>query len=155
MVEIGGEVAVGGHNPDGAPWHIGVNKPVDDSLSINQDLQAVLRISSGGIATSGNYRNFYYRNGVKYAHTIDPRTALPARHSLLSATVIAPDCMTADALATAFMVMGLDSAHAMADTLNEVDAYFIYADSAGYMRTAATTGMTKFLTEQKRNRTNN
>ena len=89
MVDIGGEVVVHGNNPQNTPWRIGINKPIDDSLAINQELQTVLQISNAGIATSGNYRNFYYKDGKKYAHTIDPRTGYPVQHSILSATVIA------------------------------------------------------------------
>ncbi len=89
MVDIGGEVVVQGKNRQNAPWRIGINKPVDDSLAVNQELQTILEISNVGIATSGNYRNFYYKDGKKYAHTIDPRTGYPVQHSILSATVIA------------------------------------------------------------------
>ena len=110
MVDIGGEVVVSGRNPQDTLWRIGINKPVDDSLSLNQELQTVLNVSGVGIATSGNYRNFYYHEGKKYAHTIDPKTGYPALHHLLSATVIARDCMSADAYATACMVMGLEKA---------------------------------------------
>ena len=127
MVEIGGEVVVKGHNRHGNPWGIGINKPIDDSLSANQELQTVLRLQNCAIATSGNYRNFYYKDGVKYAHTIDPRTGYPVQHSLLSATVIADNCMRADALATAFMVMGVDSAMAYCERHPEIDGYFIVA----------------------------
>lgn len=95
-------------------WRIGINKPIDDSLSVNQELQTILEISNVGMATSGNYRNFYYKGGKKYSHTIDPRTGYPVQHSILSSTVIARDCTTADAYATAFMVMGLDNAKAFA-----------------------------------------
>ena len=73
-------------------WRIGVNKPIDDSLSVNQELQTVLEITNAGMATSGNYRNFYYKDGKKYAHTIDPRTGYPVQHNILSSTVIAKDC---------------------------------------------------------------
>ena len=133
MVEIGGEVVVKGHNKNGNPWGIGITKPVDDSLSVNQDLQTVLRLTDCAIATSGNYRNFYYKDGVKYAHTIDPRTGYPVQHSLLSATVIADNCMRADALATAFMVLGVDSAMAYCQRHPEIDGYFIIsADSGRY-----------------------
>lgn len=82
MIEIGGEVVVKGDNPKMAPWRIGINKPVDDSLSVNQDLQTVLQISNVAMATSGNYRNFYYKDGKKYAHTIDPGTGYPVLHNL-------------------------------------------------------------------------
>lgn len=133
MVEIGGEVVISGHNRHGNPWGIGINKPIDDSLATSQELQTVLRLTDCAIATSGNYRNYYYKDGLKYAHTIDPRTGYPVQHSLLSATVIAHDCMTADALATAFMVMGVDSAMAYCNRHPEIDGYFIVAaDSGGY-----------------------
>lgn len=131
MVEIGGEVVVKGHNQKGNPWGIGITKPTDDSLSVNQELQTVLRISDCAIATSGNYRNFYYKDGIKYAHTIDPRTGYPVQHSLLSATVIADNCMRADALATAFMVLGVDSAMAYCERHPEVEGYFIVASDSG------------------------
>ena len=131
MVEIGGEVIVKGHNKNGNPWGIGITKPMDDSLSVNQELQTVLRLTDCAIATSGNYRNFYYKDGVKYAHTIDPRTGYPVQHSLLSATVIADNCMRADALATAFMVLGADSAMAYCERHPEVKGYFIIAADSG------------------------
>ena len=101
MVDIGGEVVVHGQNPQNGPWRIGLNKPIDDSLAVNQELQAVLQVTDLGMATSGNYRNYYYKDGKKYAHTIDPRTGYPVQHSIWSATVIAKDCMSADAYATA------------------------------------------------------
>ena len=107
MVDIGGEVVVKGSNPQQRPWRIGINKPIDDSLATNQELQTIVELHEGAIATSGNYRNYYHRNGKKYAHTIDPRTGYPVQHAILSSTVLAPDCMSADAYATAFMVMGL------------------------------------------------
>ena len=147
MVDIGGEVVVCGQNPHQQPWRIGINKPVDDSLAVNQELQTVLQLSKGGIATSGNYRNFYYKDGKKYAHTIDPRTGYPVQHSLLSATVIARDCMSADAYATAFMVMGLEEAEAFANTHPDLDAYFIYSDDNGKLQTYATKGMEKYLAQ--------
>lgn len=141
MVEIGGEIVVKGKNRSDEKWRIGINKPIDDSLATNRELQAVLQISDRGMATSGNYRNFYYKDGKKYAHTIDPRTGYPVQHSILSATVVAGDCATADAYATAFMVMGLDSAQMVCARHPELDAYFIYADENGQTRTCLTEGM--------------
>ena len=131
MVEIGGEVVVKGHNKNGNPWGIGITRPTDDSLSVNQELQTILRLTDCAIATSGNYRNFYYKDGIKYAHTIDPRTGYPVQHSLLSATVIADNCMRADALATAFMVLGADSAMAYCERHPEIKGYFIVAADSG------------------------
>ena len=147
MVDIGGEVVVHGSNPQNTPWKIGINKPIDDSLAINQELQTVLKISNVGIATSGNYRNFYYKDGKKYAHTIDPRTGDPVQHSILSATVIARDCMSADAYATAFMVMGLEEAERFANAHPDIDAYFIYSDNDGKFKTFSTKGMKKYFKE--------
>ncbi len=131
MVDIGGEVVVKGHNPQQRPWRIGINKPVDDSLATNQELQAIVELTEGAIATSGNYRNYYHRNGKKYAHTIDPRTGYPVQHAILSSTVLAPDCMSADAYATAFMVMGLEEAEAFVEAHPELAAYFIYSQPDG------------------------
>lgn len=131
MVEIGGEVVVHGRSPRGKDWHIGVNKPVEDSLSVDGELQTVLHLTDIAMATSGNYRNFYYHGGRKYAHTIDPRTGYPVQHELLSATVLASDCATADAYATSFMVLGLDSAKSVLARHPEMQAYLIYTDKAG------------------------
>lgn len=147
MVDIGGEVDVAGVNHSGGAWRIGISKPDDDPESLNQDLQTILEITDRGIATSGNYRNFYYKDGMKYAHTIDPKTGRPVQHSILSSTVIAKDCMTADAFATSFMVMGLERAKALVDSHPELDAYFIYSDETGNYQTYMTQGMKKYVTE--------
>lgn len=145
MVDIGGEVVVKGKNPRMNTWQIGINKPIDDSLSVNQELQTILAISNVGMATSGNYRNFYYKGGKKYAHTIDPRTGYPVQHSILSSTVIAQDCATADAYATAFMVMGLDSAKTFCEAHPELDAYFICSGEEDRFETYLTEGMKKYI----------
>jgi thiamine biosynthesis lipoprotein len=131
MVEIGGEVVTSGVNPQRLPWRIGVTKPTDDSLSIKGEIQSVLNVTDLAMATSGNYRNFYYKGGKKYAHTIDPKTGYPVQHSLLSATVLAKDCATADAYATSFMVLGIDGAKKVLERHPELMAYFIYADEKG------------------------
>ena len=131
MVEIGGEVVTSGVNPDRMPWRIGVTKPTDDSLSINNELQTVINVTDKAMATSGNYRNFYYKGGRKYAHTIDPKTGYPVQHSILSATVITDDCATADAYATSFMVLGMEKAKKVLERHPEMMAYFIYSDDKG------------------------
>ncbi len=131
MVEIGGEVVTSGVNPDRLPWRIGVTKPTDDSLSINNELQTVINVTDKAMATSGNYRNFYYKGGRKYAHTIDPKTGYPVQHSILSATVITDDCATADAYATSFMVLGMEKAKKVLKRHPEMMAYFIYSDDKG------------------------
>ena len=125
MGEIGGEVALNGVNPKGSRWSIGINKPTDDSTQVNSELQDILYMSEGGVATSGNYRNFYYKDGKKYAHTIDPHTGYPIQQDILSSTVIARDCMTADAYATAFMVLGKEKAMEVLAKDTTLMAYFI------------------------------
>ncbi|MFA6830695.1 MAG: FAD:protein FMN transferase [Bacteroidaceae bacterium] len=135
MIDIGGELTLKGHGPSSKDWRIGINKPVDDSLSINnEELSMIVAISNVGIATSGNYRNFYYKEGKKYAHTIDPRTGYPIQHSLLSSTVIAKDCLTADATATAFMVMGLEDSKRYLENHPDVKACLIYTDENGLLK---------------------
>ena len=131
MVEIGGEIVTSGVNPKRVPWKIGVTKPTDDTLSVSSELQTVLNVTDKAMATSGNYRNYYYKGGKKYAHTINPKTGYPVQHSLLSATVLARDCATADAYATSFMVMGLDAAKRVLERHPEMMAYLIYSDDQG------------------------
>lgn len=131
MVEIGGEIVVNGNSEKLQPWRIGINKPTDDSLNTIQAIQDVVSVSNIAMATSGNYRNFYYKNGKKYAHTIDPKTGYPVQHNILSATVFADDCATADAYATSFMVLGLDGAKKILEKHPELCAYLIYSDQKG------------------------
>ena len=131
MVEIGGEIVTSGVNPQRLPWKIGVIKPTDDTLSVKSEILSVLNVTDLAMATSGNYRNFYYKGGKKYAHTIDPKTGYPVQHSLLSATVLAKDCATADAYATSFMVLGIDGAKKILERHPELMVYFIYADANG------------------------
>lgn len=145
MIDIGGELVMKGENAQINTWRIGINKPIDDSLAVNQELQTILEISNAGMATSGNYRNFYYKDGKKYAHTIDPRTGYPVQHNILSSTVVAKDCATADAYATSFMVLGLDSAKAVCNAHPELDAYFIYSKDNGETGVYFTEGMKKYL----------
>lgn len=131
MVEIGGEIVVNGNSEKLQPWRIGINKPTDDSLNTSQAIQDVVSVSNIAMATSGNYRNFYYKNGKKYAHTIDPKTGYPVQHNILSATVFADDCASADAYATSFMVLGLDGAKKILEKHPELCAYLIYSDQKG------------------------
>lgn len=134
MVEIGGEIVVNGNSEKQVPWRVGINKPTDDSLNTSQELQDVINVTDIAMATSGNYRNFYYKNGKKYAHTIDPKTGYPVQHNILSATVLAKNCATADAYATSFMVMGLDGAKKVLEKHPELDAYLIYSEEKGNNR---------------------
>jgi len=131
MVEIGGEVVAKGKNEKGSIWTIGISKPDDLAFFISTDLQAKVHLPGNALATSGNYRNYYIDEGRKYAHTIDPQTGYPVQHSLLSATVLAGNCMDADALATSFMVMGIDKSIELSRKLTDVEVYFIYSGDNG------------------------
>ncbi len=131
MVEIGGEIVTCGVNPSRVPWKVGVIKPTDDSLNVSHEVQTVLNVTDIAMATSGNYRRFYYKDGKKFAHTIDPASGYPVQHNILSATVLAKTCATADAYATSFMVLGLDGARKVLERHPELMAYFIYDDGQG------------------------
>ena len=132
MIEIGGEIVTQGVNPSKHPWRIGVTKPTEDTLNIGgRELQTTLKVNNVAMATSGNYRNFYYKDGKRYAHTIDPHTGYPVQHNILSATVFAKSCMVADAFATSFMVMGLDGAKEILKKHPELMAYLIFDNGRG------------------------
>ncbi len=145
LVDIGGEVVAQGISPRGNEWMIGINLPKEEAQT--DDVQTVVPLKNQAIATSGNYRNFYEVDGVKYSHTINPKTGFPERNTLLSASVFAADCTTADAYATAFMVMGKEKALAMASQDAALEAYFIYSDEEGNMQVAYTDGL-KHIFEQ-------
>ncbi|MDR1380279.1 MAG: FAD:protein FMN transferase [Tannerella sp.] len=149
MVEIGGEVAVKGRNPNGNCWQIGINKPEDDRTGLHNEIERIVTLcSKSGLATSGNYRNYYLKDGKKYAHTIDPRTGYPSEQDLLSATIIAPDCMTADAYATTFMAMGVEAATRMAAGIPEIEYCLICPDSlTGGYKVKLSEGMNAMLTD--------
>lgn len=129
MVEIGGEIVLSGKNRMGEDWHIMVDAPIESNTEILHEKMAVIAVTDCGIATSGNYRNYRDTGNGKVWHTIDPRTCCPAEGKTISATVIAQDAMTADALATSCMVMNPDSAIAMIDSLEGVCALLVVRSS--------------------------
>ncbi len=139
LVEIGGELRCKGVNKKGVDWTVGIDKPIENLME--RELQVVLNLTNSAMATSGNYRQFYVEDGVKYSHTIDPRSGYPVRHSLLSATVIASDCMTADAYATAFMVLGLEKTKQLVEEDPNLEAYLIYSDENDEIATWVSVGM--------------
>jgi FAD:protein FMN transferase len=130
LVEVGGELKAKG-TKGGKPWKIGIDKPSDDNMVPGTELQAIISLSGKALATSGNYRKFYIENGVKYSHTIDPKTGYPAKNRLLSATIIAADCATADGIATACMVMGVDKAISFIQNKSDIEGYLVYSDDNG------------------------
>ncbi len=149
MIEIGGEVIAKGVNSDTVPWKIGIDKPIDNNMVPGQNLQAIVQLKDKALATSGNYRKFYEKDGIKYAHSINPKTGYPAISRLLSATVMANDCMTADAYATAFMVMGLEKSVMFLADQDYVDALLIYSDEMGNFKVYTTPGMKDNLLEME------
>lgn len=138
LVEIGGEVTTKGKNPEGDLWRIGIDKPVDSSNMEQRQLQAVVNLKNRAIATSGNYRQFYVEDGVRYSHTINPKTGYPVGHKLLSVSVFAEDCVFADALATSFMVMGREKSKRLLEKHEDIGAYFIYSDDQGNYKVECT-----------------
>lgn len=145
LVEIGGEVRTMGHNPEGLKWRVGIDRPIEGLQIPGVELQAIVELTDLSLATSGNYRKFYEEDGMKYSHTIDPVTGYPVQHGLLSATVLAGDCMRADAYATAFMVMGFEKSREFLLNRSDLDAYLIYNDENGEYIVWYTDGMKKIL----------
>lgn len=144
MVEIGGEVVCRGVNENGKPWRIGINTPKDDPEGVNHETQCVVA-GNLNLATSGSYRQFNIdENGIRRSHTVDPRTGYPVSNNLLSATIIAPDCMTADALATACMVMGLEASIDAIEQLPETECFLIY-DLDGEHLVRQSSGFEKYI----------
>jgi len=147
LVDVGGEVLGKGKKPDGSSWNVGVEKPAANADD-PQALKAVVKLKDMALSTSGNYRKYYEENGVRYAHTIDPKTGYPVQHSLLNASVLAPDCMTADGYATAFMVMGLERSKAFLMQHPELQVYFIISGSKGEMLIYISPGFKQIVEEQ-------
>jgi thiamine biosynthesis lipoprotein len=128
LVEVGGETVLKGKNILGKEWRMGIDKPFDGNMIPGQSLQAIVNITDKSLATSGDYRRYYIEDGKKYSHTIDPETGYSARQNVLSVTVVAHDCMTADALATAFMVMGLEKTKRFLEQHPDIEALILYSD---------------------------
>ena len=150
MVEIGGEVRANGTGTDGKGWKIGIDKPIEDNNKENQslkrELQAIVTLNNKSLVTSGNYRKFYIREGKKYPHIINPKTGYPVSHTLLSATVLAGDAITADGLGTACMVLGKDKALALIEKLENTEVFLIYDDN-GTIKTVMSKGFEEFIEE--------
>lgn len=147
LVEIGGEVRVKGKNKKNQYWQIGIDKPEEGNLLPGANLQTIIALKNRSLATSGNYRKYYEKNGVKFVHTINPASGYPVVSNLLSATVVAGDCATADAYATALMVFGVERAIAFLNENSFLDAYLVYADAEGKFRVYVTPGLQRFIVE--------
>lgn len=143
LVEIGGELVGKGINERGELWKVGINQP--DVKEFSNNIFTVIALDNKAMATSGNYRNFYERDSVKYSHTISPFTGKPVQHGLLSATVLAEDCMTADAYATAMMVMGTEKSIALLEKEKGLEAFLIYNDETGGFKTFVSESLKPFV----------
>lgn len=143
LIEIGGELVAKGTNDKGEIWKVGINKP--EELGRADQLVSIIALDNKALATSGNYRNYYEADGMKISHTIDPSTGRPVRHGLLSATVIAKDCMTADAYATAMMVMGTEKSIALQKNMEDLEIFLIFNNEDGELDFYASEGIKPYL----------
>lgn len=146
LIDVGGEVLGKGEKPDRTQWMVGIEKPSENQDS-ERKLKATIYLKNKAIATSGNYRKFYELNGVRYSHTIDPKTGYPVNHSLLSATVMADSAAIADAFATAFMVMGVEKTQQFLSKYSGIEVYLIYSGENGEIKTWKSPEMNKMLKE--------
>lgn len=148
IVEIGGEVFAKGKKINGDDWKVGIEKPIEN-LNSENPLKAIVKLENRAVATSGNYRKFIVEDGKKYAHHIDPKTGYPTKNNLLSVSVFAGDCASADAYATGLLVLGLDKAIKFLANHKELQAYLIYSDEKGNYKIFETSGIKKFVSEAK------
>ena len=148
LVEIGGEVRAVGVNASGKPWRIGINTPLEGAHSA--DFERIVALENLSLATSGNYRNFYEIDGVKHSHTINPKTGYPEHNTLLSASVFAKDCRTADAWATAMMVVGLERAQELTAQIPEIESLLIFGAEDGSLQVWESDGLSSLLSDQKK-----
>jgi FAD:protein FMN transferase len=143
LVEVGGELKAKGLNMNDTLWRIGIDRPLPDLKE--REIEAIVNLENKALATSGNYRKFYEKDGLKYSHTINPKTGYPVNHNLLSATVVTDNCGVADAYATVFMVVGLDEAKKILTQNKTLEALLIYSDENGELQTFTTDGLKDFI----------
>jgi thiamine biosynthesis lipoprotein len=150
MVEIGGELKTKGLK-NGIKWRVGVDKPVEGNMTPGENLQTILLVTDKAIATSGNYRQFYIKDGKKYTHTINPNSGYPAFQNILSASIIADECIIADAYATACVVLGFEESVKLLERTPELDAYFVYTDrNTGEIKTYFTKAVEAMIDKENK-----
>ncbi len=145
LVEIGGEIRSKGTKKNNEHWKVGIDKPYENNYFPGENLQVILQLEDCSLATSGNYRKFYEKDGMKYSHSIDPQKGYPVMNKLLSATIVAKDCMTADAYATACMIMGFKKSKEFIENHRELKAYFVYSGDSGEFKTWYSSGFEKLI----------
>jgi thiamine biosynthesis lipoprotein len=148
LIDIGGEVLARRTKPGGEKWSVAIELPTKNADD-QRTIQAVVSLQDIAISTSGSYRKFYEENGIRYSHEIDPSNGYPVKHNTLSVSVLAKDCMTADAYATAFMVMGVEKGKEFLKKHPKLDVYFIYSAPDGSMKTYYTKGFKKLLSKEE------
>ena len=139
LVDTGGEIMARGNKPDGKPWIVGIEKPAKNWDS-EQVIQTRITLRDKGLVTSGSTRKYVERNGKRYSHCIDPKTGYPVEHNVLSATVMAESSVWADALASICMVMGMEKSLPLIESMDGVEAYYIFVNEKGELETFATEG---------------
>jgi FAD:protein FMN transferase len=147
VVEIGGEVRAKGKNSKGQYWRIGIDKPEEGNMEPGEKLQTIISLKNQSVTTSGNYRKFYEENGVKYSHIINPKTGFPVNSRLLSVTIVAKDCITADGWDTPLMVLGLEKSIEILKKHPELDALLIYTGDKGTFQNYMTDGFKSMITK--------
>ena len=146
LVEIGGEVRARGKNSKGLYWRIGIDKPEEGNMVPGEKLQVIISLNNQSVTTSGNYRKFYEENGIKYSHIINPKTGFPVNSRLLSVSIVAKDCITADGWDTPLMVMGLEKSIETLKNHPELEGLLIYSDDSGNYREYMTSGFKRMIT---------
>jgi thiamine biosynthesis lipoprotein len=148
LIDIGGEVLARRTKPGGEKWSVAIELPTKNADD-QRIIQTVVSLQDRAISTSGSYRKFYEENGIRYSQEIDPSTGYPVKHSTLSVSVLAKDCITADAYATAFMVMGVEKGKEFLKNHPHLEVYFIYTAPDGSIKTYYTKGFEKLLRKDK------
>ena len=144
LVDTGGEIMARGSKPNGQPWIVGIEKPAENWDS-EQVVQTRITLRDKGLVTSGSTRKYTERNGRRYSHCIDPKTGYPVEHNVLSATVLAENSVWADALASICMVMGMEKSLPLIESMNGVEAYYIFVNEQNELETFATEGFRELL----------
>ncbi len=144
LIDVGGEIYARNRKPDGSRWRVGIEKPSENADDARV-IQEIIELENGALATSGSYRKYFEKDGKRYSHAINPKTGRPVEHNLLSVTVMASDAATADAFATAFLVMGLEKSKIRIQTLPGLEAYFIFWTADKSYGTYVTEGMKKAI----------
>lgn len=144
LVDVGGEIMARGGKPNGENWIIGIEKP-SENYDSERNVQLKITLKDKGIVTSGNYRKYIEKDGVRYSHSIDPKTGYPVPQNLLSATVIADNAAWADCLASICMIVGKDKALQMLEDNADIEGYLIFVDEDGTIKTTSTNGFKEYI----------